>query len=127
MSEKHLHLQVAEYIRAQYPKALLNVDLSGIKLTIGQAKYVKKLRSGRAFPDLVIYEKRHGYIGLFIELKVEGTKIYKENGELYSNKHLKEQAEMLTKLEDRGYCACFAVGFDEAKRVIDYYLSDRGY
>jgi hypothetical protein len=30
--------------------------------------------------------------------------------------------ETQEKLDKRGYCACFAVGFDEAKKIIDEYL-----
>lgn len=62
------------------------------------------------------------YAGLMIELKREGTRIYKKNGELVSNEHIQEQAEMLNELRERGYAARFAVGFDQAKQIIDDYL-----
>lgn len=62
------------------------------------------------------------YAGLMIELKREGTRIYKKNGELVSNEHIQEQAEMLNELRERGYAARFAVGFDQAKQIIDEYL-----
>lgn len=59
--------------------------------------------------------------GLFIELKKEGTRLKKKNGE-WASEHIAEQAEILERLEFRGYRAVFAVGFDEAKEVIDEYL-----
>ena len=95
--------------------------MSGVKLTKFQAVKASKLRSSRAFPDLVIYEPRGNYHGLFIELKAEGTRLYKRNLTPVTE-HIKEQLNMLDKLYERGYCARFAVGFDEAKKLIDEYL-----
>lgn len=59
--------------------------------------------------------------GLYIELKKEGTRLKKKNGD-WANKHIAEQADVLGRLRMRGYCAEFAVGFDEAKKIIDEYL-----
>ena len=122
MSEKTLHRAVCDYLRMQYPDVIFNTDLSGAtKLTVGQAVAMKALRSGRGFPDLVIYEPRGDYYGLFLELKKEGTKIY--NKKLVgATPHIEEQMQMIDNLVDRGYAAHFAVGFDEAKLIIDNYL-----
>lgn len=59
--------------------------------------------------------------GLFLELKKEGARLKKKNGE-WATEHIAEQAEVLEKLRKRGYCAEFAVGFEEAKRIINEYL-----
>ena len=119
--EENLQIAVCNYLRAQYPKVLFNSDLSGIKLTMGQAVKAKKLRSSKGFPDLVIYEPRGNYHALFLELKREGEKITNKKGELKTD-HLREQEEIIQKLNLKGYLACFAIGFDEAKRIIDLYL-----
>lgn len=68
-------------------------------------------------------DKNWDYIsaGLFLELKKEGTRLKKKNGE-WATEHINEQAEMLEELRKRGYCAEFAVGFGEAKKIIDDYL-----
>jgi hypothetical protein len=124
MTEERLHAAIAQYIKLQYPKVIFNSDLSGIKLTKGQAGKVSVLRSSRAFPDVVIYESRRGFAALFIELKRQGVKIYKLDGALVADKHIKEQAEMLKALAVRGYCARFAVGFDEVKSVVDWYFKE---
>jgi hypothetical protein len=118
--EAILQRAISGYIRKEYPGVLFNADLSGIKLPIGQATQLKRLRSGRAYPDLVIYEKRANYGACFIELKT--TDPYKKDGELRKNKHLKEQETMLKKLREKGYFAQFSVGFDNTKRMIDAYL-----
>lgn len=62
------------------------------------------------------------YAGLMIELKRDGTRILKKDGTVVADAHIREQMEVLRELERRGYKACFAVGFDQAKQIIDEYL-----
>lgn len=62
------------------------------------------------------------YCGLFIELKKEGTTIYKKNGELVANEHIREQASILEELRQRGYKAEFGIGFENTKEIIDDYM-----
>lgn len=122
--EKHLHLRVCDYLRLQYPDVLFRTDLGGIKLTMGQAALVKRMQGGkRSWPDIFIAEPCRGFAGLFIELK--NTQIFKVDGSLRKNEHVEEQARMLQSLAARGYLATFAVGFDEARSIIDEYLSER--
>lgn len=121
MNEAQVHANICDYIRLQYPKALFNSDLSGLKMTIGQAVKVKKLRSSRAYPDLMIFEPRGTYSGLFLELKRDGEKLSKRSGE-WKTEHLAEQSQMIQDLVARGYYANFAIGFDSAKTQIDRYM-----
>jgi len=126
MTEKQLHKSICDYIKLQYPKALFNTDMSGIKLTIGQATQAKKLRSGNGFPDIVIYEEGFGkhfkgeYYALFLEVKKETP--FKKNGYLKLNKHFEDQYTMLHNLEQRRFKAVFVWSFDMAKDIIDKYL-----
>lgn len=59
--------------------------------------------------------------GLFLELKKDGTRLKKKNGD-WATEHIAAQAKMLDELYERGYAAEFVVGFDEAKKIIDEYL-----
>ena len=128
MKEENEHRQVCEYLKMQYPKVLFNTDLSGIRLTMGQAVKAKKLRSGNGFPDIVIYkaifdkESNNHYFGLFIEMKRKGEKIFKKDIITPKSEHIAEQIEMIEKLNNEGYYATFCIGFDEAKKIIDWYL-----
>lgn len=128
MTELELQAQVAAYLCLQYPQALFHSDFgSGIKLTPGQAMRQKRLQGGRrSWPDMFIAEVRSlgdkYYHGLFIELKKAGTRIYRKDGRLVSDAHIREQFDMLEQLRQRGYIAEFACGFDEAKEIIDGYL-----
>jgi hypothetical protein len=183
MSEADLHIQVADYLRLQYPGVLFHSDFgSGAKLTLGQAVRQKRLNGGRrAWPDLHIAEpsitvsveflgrtfhakdKETGEVsfyrllgkadnakvkgkmkykrlfvqklshireedlaniycaGLYIKLKKDSTRLKKKNGD-WASEHIAEQAAVLEELRWRGFKAEFAVGFDEAKKIIDEYL-----
>lgn len=130
MNESDLQVMVADYLRLRYPDVLFHSDFgSGVKLTVGQAMKQKRQNGGRrAWPDMFIAETqpdgRSWYHGLFIELKKGGTRLIKKNGE-WASEHIAEQADVLERLEFRGYKALFAVGFDEAKTIIDNYLGGK--
>lgn len=121
--EAVIQQQVADYLRMQYPNVIFHSDFgSGIKLTMGQAVKQKRLNGGlRAWPDMFIAEPTDKYSGLFIELKKDGARIKKQSGD-WASEHIAEQADMLCKLQHRGYKADFAIGFENAKEVIDNYL-----
>lgn len=147
MSESELQAAVAEYLVWKYPDVMFHSDYgSGVKLTPRQAAMQKRQNGYRkGWPDLFIAEPSYsedgrrwlnlkeritqwGFdetegesFGLFIELKKEGTRLKKKNGD-WANDHIAKQAEVLEKLRRRGYCAEFAVGFGEAVRIIDEYL-----
>lgn len=127
MKESELQVMVADYLRMQYPDVLFHSDFgSGIKLTMGQAIKQKRQNGGRrAWPDMMLAEPQFGKYGLFVELKKDGTRLKKKNGE-WASEHIAEQANILERLRFRGYEAQFAVGFDEAKKLIDDYLSKGG-
>lgn len=119
--ERSLHIQVCDYIRLRYPDVIFRTDVADLKLTMAQAARLKRMQGGRrAYPDLFLAEPRGGYAGLFIELKA--TDIYKKDGTLKANPHVAEQAKMLSALTQRGYRAVFAVGFEQAREVIDKYM-----
>ena len=123
MKEKTVHSQVVNYIKLIYPDVIFRTDFAaGSKMPLWQAIQHKKMQGGRGFPDLFIAEARHGFNGLFIEIKNDGVVIWNKDGSLRQNNHLKEQNEILTILTDKGYKACFAVGFDEVRKVIDWYM-----
>ena len=123
ITEKQVRRQVCLWIKAQYPHLIFKSDTtSGMKLSIGQAMQNKMLQSERGYPDLFIAEPRAEYHGLFIELKKDDS-IYKKDGTLRENIHVKEQDLVLDKLREKGYYATFACGFENARNIIRYYLS----
>lgn len=136
-SETNIQIQVADYLRLQYPNVLFHSDYgSGAKLTISQAVTQKRLNGGnKSWPDMFISKpKEIGWMeigdnfvptkwlhGLYIELKKDGTRLKKKDGN-WATEHIAEQAETLEQLRKEGYKAEFAIGFEQAKKIIDEYL-----
>ncbi|WP_096303463.1 hypothetical protein [Jatrophihabitans sp. GAS493] len=54
-------------------------------------------------------------------MKREGTRLKKRNGD-WASEHIEEQAAVLGQLQDQGYYAVFAVGYDQAVEYIEEYL-----
>ena len=127
MTEHDLYGLIADYIKVRYPNVIYRFDLAAdLKLTIGQARKHKRLQKYRGYPDLFIAEPTYHkgeYSGLYLELKKEGTRIFKKDGTLVADEHIREQFDMLAELRNRRYAAEFACGFDEAKKIIDEYLA----
>lgn len=123
-TESQLQIAVANYLRVRYPDALFHSDFgAGIHLTARQGAIQKRQQGGRrGHPDLVIYDKKGVYNGLAIELKKEGTRIFKRDGSPASD-HIKEQADYLWQLQERDWLAVFCVGLDEAIAIIDSYFA----
>lgn len=123
MKEKNIHLQISKYIQFAYPNVIFRSDFAaGMKMSIGQAMMNKRMQSESGYPDLFIAECHHGVGGLFLEIKNGKDKVYKKNGDLISNEHIKRQAEMLGRLRNAGYWATFVTSFEEAREIIDKYL-----
>ena len=118
--EYKLHKAICDYIRLQYPKAIFNSDLSGQNASIAARGMAKMLRSSRSIPDLIIYEGKGSYHGLFLEIKTSCP--YRLDGKLKSGDHLREQEDMLNKLRDRDYRAHFVWELDQAIDIINEYM-----
>lgn len=123
-SEKQEHKQLCLYLKDAYPHLIFTSDGSGLRLRLGQAIEWSQLKSGRGLPDLIILESNKKYHGLCIELKRSGEKLTKRDGS-YKTPHLVEQDGVLFRLRQKGYCALFCVGLDEAREAVDWYMSQK--
>ena len=123
--EYDLQANVCHWLDLQFPTALYMSDtVASLKLTKRQAVRNKAIqKDGFKTPDLLIFEPRGKYKGLFIELKVKSP--YKLNGELLKNKHLEGQQKTINDLIKRGYYATFSTGFDETIEIIKKYMNIR--
>ncbi len=65
-------------------------------------------------PDLMLAVPRGGYHGLFIELK-----------RIRNGRVTPDQREFLTDLQKREYCVRVAKGFNDAKTIIEDYITRR--
>jgi hypothetical protein len=132
--ELDLQRRVCSYLNKYYEGVLYHSDYAaGLGLTMNQAAINKSLQSTAGLPDLYIF--KHGrinpktgqpYVALALELKKDGTtvvvKIGQNKGRLTSDPHIRKQAAVLQRLNDDGWYANFAIGYDEAIRIIDWYF-----
>jgi hypothetical protein len=96
---------------------LYNASCSGMKTSLSQAMIHKAMGSKKGFLDLFIYEPKHGFHGLAIEIKAS------------YGKPSESQLEWQKQLRKRGYkaeiCPKFKTDrecFDWAINLIDWYL-----
>ena len=122
-TEYELQKQVCNYLNLQYPKVLYMSDtIANLKLTMCQAMRNKAIqKKDFKTPDLIIFEARKGYNGLFIELKTETP--FKRGGELKKSDHLEGQENTMKELREKGYYASFSWGFEMTKEIIDSYFN----
>lgn len=135
--EEQIQKMVCSYLKLQYPNVIFRSDTDSGRWEYSRQQLHNKvaMHSGDSWPDLFIYEPREVafkdgtkqlFYGLALELKKDGTTIIVSRGErkghLTSDPHIQKQFLMLKDLKTKGYYATFAVGFDEAQRIIDWYF-----
>lgn len=126
MTEKQVHKAICQYLDLQYPDVIYTSDPSGIRTTIGIVMEMKAKRCKRyKIPDLLILHPNSTYHGLFMEIKKDLSQIVTKSGDLRKDKHTQEQNRTLLRLQELGYAAIFAAGFDHAKKAIDLYFNNQ--
>jgi len=113
-SEEWEHIAVVAYLRARYPEALYTISPSGNKLSRTEAERFKAMGYTAGTPDLMLFEPRKGFHGLFIEMKARSGARVSEAQEAF-----------ITRLRERGYAVAVAFGADEAKKTIDAYMAKK--
>ena len=97
--------------------------IANVKLSIPQKVRNKAIqKEGFHCPDLLIFECRHGYGGLFMELKSKSP--YKKDGTLYADEHLENQCKTIEELQKKGYHAGFYWDYETITKTIDWYLGN---
>jgi len=122
-SEKKLHKSICQYIKYQYPETYFMSDPSGLKMSIGMATDLKRTRSKHAQLDIIICEPKGTYHGLFLEVKKDISEVFKKNGELKQNKHVKDQSETISHLKSKGYFVNYVFSLEEAVNILDSYMA----
>lgn len=110
-AEQKLQTAIVKYIRLAYPHTLFTATMGGVKLNSwSQRNALKATGYLKGVADLLIFESKESYKGLFIEVKTDKGKM------------TKEQKEFQTNAIARGYLCICCKGFDETKNIIDDYL-----
>lgn len=110
--EDQIQINVANYLRYQYPKALWFHPPNGGFRNPREGARFKQMGVLAGVSDILIFEQKQGYNGLAIELKAEGGKVQPS------------QTEFINKLKCRNWNVQICYGFDEAKKTIDSYFAN---
>lgn len=112
-SEYDIQTRVAQYLDTEHPNVLWCASAGGARTSMNEAKRLKAAGYKKGFPDVFVYEPRGAFHGLAIELK-------KEKGGRVSQ----SQKEWKQALEERGFHAAVAKGYDAAIDVLERYLTE---
>jgi hypothetical protein len=108
---------VVKWFRLKYPGVLIDASPNPGKMGMRAAGLMKAEGLLAGSPDIRVYKAMRGYHGLFIELKVDKTKLHAKG------KLSMAQKVILAQLNAEGYHAVCCYGWMAAKEVIDWYLS----
>tara|TARA_R110000782_G_scaffold259960_1_gene351038 strand:- start:45 stop:428 length:384 start_codon:yes stop_codon:yes gene_type:complete len=117
-----LQKAVCRFLDTKYPNVLYMSDtIANIKLTLPQQARNKAIqKEGFKCPDLIIFEPKGEYKGMFLELKIKSP--FKKNGDIYKSKHLEGQQKSMIDLHNKGYYCNFMWDFEAIKKLIDSYM-----
>jgi hypothetical protein len=124
-TERRIHTRLCAYLRERYPNVRFITTLDGEYFGQFQAQHVRALQWGAGAPDLLIFQPNGKYYGLALELKRDTANPFKKDGKLKKNEHIQEQADWLDYLQEVGWRALFAVGYENAMDIIDEYMNLR--
>jgi len=92
--EHNIQIQVVNYLRKFHPEVLFSGGFAGEKITLLRAIRKKRLGYQAGTPDVIIFEPRGNYHGLFIEFKskkgslTNEQRIFKEMAEQRGYKYI---------------------------------------
>ena len=122
--EDRLQRQVVDYVGQQYKAEVIPLNTESKKTPFEQFKW-KWMGGKKGTVDLFIPVMRGPYGGLFLELKTEDRKVFKNDGSLYANGKETHQAQLnfMERMRESGYICAMVFGFDQAKTMIDVYFN----
>lgn len=108
-----------QWHRLKYPNVLIVASANGGSRNVVEAKNLKKSGVFAGFPDLFIPKAARGFHGLMIEMKAP------KGNDRAKGRVTKLQHDCLIYLNGQGYHAVVAWGFEEARKIIDWYLNEK--
>lgn len=111
MTEHQIQSQLVKLISEQYPDLLYCATVGGARMSINQARMIKRQGYRKGVPDLIFYEPRGGYHGFCMEIK-------KKRGQ--PSPH---QRAWIADLQRRGYQALICKGLDQCIEAFETYFN----
>lgn len=110
-SEYIEQIQFVNWLEQTYPGILFSSSCGGMRTSIGTAVKMKRAGYKKGCPDIMIFEPRGQYHGLFIEMKREKKSVISP-----------EQKVWINELNKRNYKAVICYGFEDAKKTVEKYF-----
>lgn len=107
-----------QWFKLKYKDVLIVASANGGSRDVREARNLKKSGVLAGIPDIQVFKAARGHHGLLIEMKAPPV-AKKAKGRITPL-----QEACLKKLNDEGYYAVPAWGFEEARRIIDWYLGE---
>lgn len=147
--EQNEQLAFCDWLKANFPDVHFRSDTgSGAFNSKFEKNIHSRQQSSDSEPDIMIFAARRGYHGLLIELKRTGfelrmkrdgrtIRVYKDSrGKIigrdykirlkgdWASLHIEKQAKCLEDYNRIGYFARFAVGLENAKKLVCWYFDE---
>lgn len=114
LKEEHEQTAVIDWLRLTYPAALFTIAPNGIKLHPSVANKLSLIGYRAGTPDIMIFEPKGQYHGLFVEMKISKGGVVSPS-----------QAAFREALLARGYQSVICAGSAAAKIAISEYMAGR--
>lgn len=109
-----------QWFKLKYPNIIIAASANGGTRNVREAANMKREGVLAGMPDLQILCAKHNYHGLFIEMKTPASKDHAKG------KVNMIQKSIINQLNQAGYYAIVCWGYEEARKVIDWYLQGEG-
>lgn len=110
MSEHDIQSEFVRIIEESCPDILFCATVGGARMSIAEAKKIKRAGYRKGVPDVIFYESRHGHHGLCVEIKKKGGQ---------TSPH---QKKWLSDLQRRGYLAVVCKGLNQCLAAFNDYF-----
>ena len=124
LNEHHLQSNCVSWFRMQYPfpKYMIAAIPNAAKRSFTVAAMIKREGLLKGFPDLIIPHGRHGFHGLFIEMKSE-KQLKSTHGKYRAGGKLTpEQSEVHEILIREGYMVKVCDKIENFQKLVNFYL-----
>lgn len=111
-----------DWLRKNYPAVRFTADFVGHAESLSSIAHIHRATDFTT-PDLMIFKPSGIYHGIFMEFKTTDFKLYRRDGKMIANQHIRDQYKTLLDLRKEGYYADFIPGCQRAIDVFTQYMN----
>lgn len=125
-NEDNVKLTIASYLNVKYPFAPFNMSWDHLRLPIGVAVKLKKMRWANpnfVWPDLFIAYPVKKFHGAYFEIKKSSSEVWLKSGKMSTSAQILKENNSLILLMNIGYHADFILDVNDGVKKIDGYFN----